>query len=85
MAKTIKHAFLYCDKTWVFDQSERTYGRIYITTKNINAFIEKNEKQLYLHESVSLEVLLKHRALRTIDIYISGSFLLDQHETNALD
>ena len=32
----------------------------------------------------SLEVSLKHRALRTTDIHISGSFLLDQHETNAL-
>ena len=49
------------------------------------SFIEgKNEKQLYLHESVSLEVSLKRRALRTFDIHISGSFLLDQHETNAL-
>ena len=41
MAKTIKHIFfyvLYSDKTWFFDQSDRTYGRIYITTKNINAF-----------------------------------------------
>jgi len=31
--KTIKHAFsmfLYSDKTWVFDQSERTQGPIYI-------------------------------------------------------
>ena len=35
MAKTIIHAFLYSDKTWVFAQSERTYGRIYITTKSV--------------------------------------------------
>ena len=30
--KTIKHAFsvLYSDKTWVFDQSERAQGPIYI-------------------------------------------------------
>ena len=28
--KTIKHAFLYSDKTWVFDQSERTQGPIYM-------------------------------------------------------
>ena len=44
----------------------------------------REEREIYLHESVSLEVSLKHRALRTTDIHISGSFLLDQHETNAL-
>ena len=41
MAKNIKTRFFYllfCDKTWVFDQSERIYGRIYIIAKNINAF-----------------------------------------------
>ena len=33
--KTIKHAFskLYSDKTWVFDQSERALGPIYIIKK----------------------------------------------------
>ena len=46
MAKTIKHAFffvLYFDKTWVFDQSERTYVRIYIATDNIKAFEPDNK------------------------------------------
>ena len=39
MAKNNKTRFFYvlfADKTWVFDQSERTYGRIYIIAKNIN-------------------------------------------------
>ena len=37
MAKTINTLFyvLYSDKTWVFDQSERTYGRIYILQQKI--------------------------------------------------
>ena len=45
MAKTIKHAFicLYSDIAWAFDQSERTCGHIYITTKNINAFEPDNK------------------------------------------
>ena len=41
MAKNNKTRFFYvlfADKTWVFDQSERTYGRIYIIAKNINPF-----------------------------------------------
>ena len=46
MAKNNKTRFFYVlfsDKTWVFDQSECTYGLIYIIAKNINAF-EPNTK-----------------------------------------
>ena len=59
MAKNNKTRFfyvLYSDKTWVFDQSERAYGPIYIiisriktttkTYKHIEKTIEKQNKKI---------------------------------------
>ena len=76
--KTIKHAFsvLYSDKTWIFDQSERTLGPIYILIRDkfsihdlrqelFHLALFHSTKMLFTMENLYLFFSLKHKHLVT--------------------